>query len=205
MGKKVKVLASKPAKTMIEDPSKIGVDFGMGPIEPVKNVTSINEGDAVDLGGVELEVISIPGHTPGHIGLYDKLNRNIFVGDSIGYKIDENTFLPPIIPPWFTKEQFYASLDKLKKIKFDSICVAHYGLWDGSDAKKILDESKTVFDNFWNFFEDNRDKLDDTGYITKSLIQKYLSKSKEKDRPGKSLLMLLIGMREGFKYANKIK
>lgn len=171
----------------------------------MKNVTPLDEGDAVDLGGVELEVMSIPGHSPGHIALYDKSNRNIFVGDSIGYKIDENTFLAPIIPPWFNKEQFYASLDKLKKVKFDSICVGHYGLWDGSDAKKILDEAKTVFDNYWNFFEENIDKLDDVGYLSKSIIQKYLSKSKERERPGKSLIMLLVGMREGFKYANKLK
>lgn len=34
LGKKVKVCASKAAQPMIEDPSKIGFDFGMGPIEP---------------------------------------------------------------------------------------------------------------------------------------------------------------------------
>nr|MDO8079471.1 MBL fold metallo-hydrolase [Candidatus Freyarchaeota archaeon] len=206
MGKKVKVFAGKNAKIMIEDPSKIGYDFGMGPIEPVTNVTALDDGDAVDLGGVELEVITVPGHTPGHIALYDKANRNIFVGDSIGYKVDETTFLAPIIPPWFNKENFYSTLNKLKRVKFNSICVGHFGLWDGSDAKNILNEAKKVFDNYWNFFQENKDKLDDIDYLRKTITQKYLPKSKAVERVGEAFPMLLAThMRDGFKYANKLK
>jgi len=200
----VKVYASRIAKPLIEDPSKIEYDFGIGPVKPVKNVIPLDEGDVINLGGVELEVISTPGHTPGHIALYDKRNKNIFVGDSIGNKIDDTTFIPSHNPPWFNKEQFYSTLEKLSKINFNSICLGHYGCWNGADAKNILNEAKKVFENFWSFFEANKDKLDDINYLTKTLIQKYLSKSKTLERVGEAFATIIVTwLRDGFKYYHK--
>jgi glyoxylase-like metal-dependent hydrolase (beta-lactamase superfamily II) len=205
MGGKVKVFAGKLAKPMIEDPSKIGYDFGMGPIEPVKNVTPLEEGDVVDLGGVELEVIAVPGHAPGHIALYDKANKNIFLGDSIGNKVDVTTFIPSHNPPWFNKEQYYETLDKLKKVSFDTACLGHYGCWEGPDAKNLLDDAKQVFENFWGFFDANRDKLDDIAYLTKSLVEKYMSESKTVDRVGEAFATVVITwLRDGFKHYHHI-
>jgi len=205
MGQRVEVYASKKAQPMIEDPSKIGYDFGMGEIEPVENVIPLDEGDAVDLGGVELEVINVPGHTPGHIALYDKSIRNIFVGDSIGNKVDATTFIPSHNPPWFDPDQFYETLNKLKKVSFDSICLGHYGCWDGEDTKNILDEAKQIFENVWSFFEANIDKLDDINYFVESLSKRYLSESKTIERVGEAFATFVITwLRDGFKHAKKI-
>ena len=41
------------------------------------------EGEVIDLGGITLEVIHIPGHTPGSIALLDKENRLLIGGDSV--------------------------------------------------------------------------------------------------------------------------
>ena len=41
------------------------------------------EGDIIDIGGRSLEVVLIPGHTPGSIGLLDRKNRTIATGDTI--------------------------------------------------------------------------------------------------------------------------
>jgi glyoxylase-like metal-dependent hydrolase (beta-lactamase superfamily II) len=41
------------------------------------------EGDALDIGGRTLEIISIPGHTPGSIALLDRTNRILVAGDSV--------------------------------------------------------------------------------------------------------------------------
>ena len=41
------------------------------------------EGDVIDLGGRSLEVVLIPGHTPGSVGLLDRKNRTIATGDTI--------------------------------------------------------------------------------------------------------------------------
>lgn len=44
----------------------------------------LKEGDAFDLGGVRLEVLETPGHTPGCICLLDRTHRVLFAGDMIG-------------------------------------------------------------------------------------------------------------------------
>lgn len=47
------------------------------------DVSPLWEGDVIDLGGRSLEVILIPGHTPGSIALLDAENRILFSGDTV--------------------------------------------------------------------------------------------------------------------------
>ena len=44
---------------------------------------NIEDGQVFDLGGVELEAIHLPGHTPGEIVLLDRQDRILFSGDGI--------------------------------------------------------------------------------------------------------------------------
>lgn len=48
---------------------------------------AINDGDVFDLGKLTLEVISIPGHTPGGIFLLLREKRVLFTGDSINHHL----------------------------------------------------------------------------------------------------------------------
>ena len=100
MGRDVTVYTSSKAKPIIEGPTRMAYDYGVGTIGPVKNIIPLEEGDVVDLGGAELEIMDVCGHAPGHVALYDRANRNIFLGDSIGNKIDPTTFVPSHSRPW---------------------------------------------------------------------------------------------------------
>jgi glyoxylase-like metal-dependent hydrolase (beta-lactamase superfamily II) len=44
---------------------------------------AVKEGDSIDLGGRRLEVIEVPGHTPGSIALLDHRGKLLFAGDHI--------------------------------------------------------------------------------------------------------------------------
>lgn len=48
-------------------------------------VAPLWERDVIDLGGRSFEVIHLPGHTPGSIGLLDRAGRILIGGDSISY------------------------------------------------------------------------------------------------------------------------
>lgn len=48
-----------------------------------RTVRPLWDGDVVDLGGRELEVIALPGHTPGSIALLDRASGMLFSGDPI--------------------------------------------------------------------------------------------------------------------------
>jgi glyoxylase-like metal-dependent hydrolase (beta-lactamase superfamily II) len=54
-------------------------------------VLPVFEGDAIDLGGRELEVVHVPGHTPGSITLLDKNERCLLGGDPI--QIDGDIYM----------------------------------------------------------------------------------------------------------------
>ncbi|VVP14685.1 MBL fold metallo-hydrolase [Pseudomonas fluorescens] len=43
----------------------------------------IDEGDVVDLGDTAFEVLHLPGHSPGSIGLWEKNSGTLFSGDAI--------------------------------------------------------------------------------------------------------------------------
>ena len=96
-GKQIEVLASSAAIPLLANSSFNDV-FGGGPYESIQDVTSVKEGDAIDLGGIALRIYDIPGHCRGHIAILDEKNRNLFVGDALGIKVSDDIFLPPFMP-----------------------------------------------------------------------------------------------------------
>ncbi len=48
-----------------------------------QDIVAVWDGDTVDLGGLSLHIIHIPGHTSGSIALLDRENRILIGGDSI--------------------------------------------------------------------------------------------------------------------------
>lgn len=51
-------------------------------IRPWKSTHALQDGERVDLGGRELEVIFTPGHTPDSLALLDRRNGLLFTGDT---------------------------------------------------------------------------------------------------------------------------
>lgn len=43
----------------------------------------LEEGDVVDLGDVRFEIVHLPGHSPGGIGLFDASSGTLYAGDAI--------------------------------------------------------------------------------------------------------------------------
>lgn len=71
----------------------------------------VNEGHVFDLGGRCVEVLEIPGHTPGSIALFDRANRILFTGDTVS---DAPIFF---VEGDYDAEQYLQSLDKLLALR----------------------------------------------------------------------------------------
>ena len=52
--------------------------------------THVGDGEVLNYGGHRLEVIATPGHTPGHLCLYDRANKIMFLGDHVLFDITPN-------------------------------------------------------------------------------------------------------------------
>lgn len=55
------------------------------------HLKAVNDGDTIDLGDRKLEILSVAGHTPGSIVIFDPATGDLFSGDSLG----NNSYLPP--------------------------------------------------------------------------------------------------------------
>lgn len=55
--------------------------FGFQPVEAFLPNTWLNHNDKIVVGTLELEVKHCPGHTPGHVVLYENKSSQVIVGD----------------------------------------------------------------------------------------------------------------------------
>jgi glyoxylase-like metal-dependent hydrolase (beta-lactamase superfamily II) len=106
------------------------------PKEPIE-FTPLEEGDTIHIGEYSFEIIDIPGHTPGHIGLYEKKHKIFFCGDHILNKITPN------IAFWGFQygdilSVYFDSLRKVYEYDIDHLFSAHRSIVE--DHKKRIDE-----------------------------------------------------------------
>ena len=52
-------------------------------LKPAKKVRTAEDGDIIDTGDRSFEVMHLPGHSPGSIGLWEAETRTLFSGDAI--------------------------------------------------------------------------------------------------------------------------
>ena len=60
-----------------------GYDVRSFRIKPARHVLPIGEGDIVDTGDRAFEVLHLPGHSPGGIGLWEASTGTLFSGDAL--------------------------------------------------------------------------------------------------------------------------
>lgn len=66
--------------------------FDVKPVQPIDHY--LNEGENIKFGNTELEVIHVPGHTPGHVVFYNKEAEILIAGDVLFYGSIGRTDLP---------------------------------------------------------------------------------------------------------------
>ncbi|MBQ2667082.1 MAG: MBL fold metallo-hydrolase [Clostridia bacterium] len=59
-----------------------------------EDVIDIRDGDVIDLGGVEIEVLELGGHTPGSVLFVDRTHKCLFTGDALGLWMQVPMALP---------------------------------------------------------------------------------------------------------------
>lgn len=86
----------------------------------------LKENDRIEIGDYSFEVVEIPGHTPGHIGLYDRKHKLFFCGDHILERIT------PSILFWGYEVDimgsYIKSLKKIFEMEIDYLFCAHFSI-----------------------------------------------------------------------------
>jgi glyoxylase-like metal-dependent hydrolase (beta-lactamase superfamily II) len=71
------------ASHLFTRPRPTSLDLGDGSLAPFPVERWLRDGDRIDLGGTELEVIHTPGEAPDHICLLDRREGILFCGDML--------------------------------------------------------------------------------------------------------------------------
>jgi len=85
--------------------------------------TLVKEGDVIDIGDFHFQCVATPGHSPGHMCLYEANKKILVAGDHILFDITPN------IAYWLEMEdtlgEYLASLEKVKKLDVDLVLTGH--------------------------------------------------------------------------------
>jgi glyoxylase-like metal-dependent hydrolase (beta-lactamase superfamily II) len=71
------------AEELITALPRAGYELGAYRVEPAAPTRVVEEGDVVDTGDRAFEVLHLPGHSPGSIGLWEAATGTLFSGDAI--------------------------------------------------------------------------------------------------------------------------
>lgn len=85
--------------------------------------TFVEEGDILRYGGYALKAIETPGHTPGHMCLYDAQKKILFCGDHILGTITPNISIE--LNAENPLQEYLESLEKAEKLDVELLLTAH--------------------------------------------------------------------------------
>ncbi len=116
------------------------MDYLWGDVEPIEQnrVTSVHDGDVLEVGGLHITAIETPGHARHHhaYALTTREHGKIcFTGDVGAMVMPEGDFIAvPTPPPEFDLDVWLDSLAKLESHEFDAIFPTHFGKFENPNA-----------------------------------------------------------------------
>lgn len=108
-------------------------------VHPASRLSPLREGDTVELTGLSWEVLWLPGHADGHLGLWQPSERLLIAGDAVLPRISPNVGLyaysrPDPLGDYLTTLARIEALDPARTV------VGHYGpiITDGAARAREL-------------------------------------------------------------------
>ncbi|MFT5218284.1 MAG: glyoxylase-like metal-dependent hydrolase (beta-lactamase superfamily II) [Planctomycetota bacterium] len=103
-------------------------------VTPAPLTGYLDEGDVVDLGDRVLQIMHLPGHSPGSIALFDVKSKTLFSGDVIyDGELYDTVYHSD-------KLRYRESLTRLRELDVDTIHGGHYGSFGKTRFMRIIDD-----------------------------------------------------------------
>jgi glyoxylase-like metal-dependent hydrolase (beta-lactamase superfamily II) len=88
--------------------------------------------ERIDIGGISLEAIHTPGHTPGHLAFYIPEADLLFAAD-----VDLTSFGPFYGHDFADIDEFLQSIERLKRLNATIVTTGHAGPFNGQVSEKF--------------------------------------------------------------------
>lgn len=118
----------------------------------------LDEGDVIDLGDSVYQILHLPGHSPGSIGLWDKTNKVLFSGDALynGQLLDSLYHS--------NKEIYLNTLERIESLGAKVFHGGHEPSFDARRMKQIIAgyrQGRNTLGNIEQWFEESKNNLGD--------------------------------------------
>jgi len=110
---------------------------------------AIEAGETLDLGAIELEVLGLPGHSPGHLGVWHPPSGTAIVIDAVlerGLYTTAGDLVGP--PPYSSVESYRGTIGRLRDLAPERLGTSHYPPIEGrGEVTTFLDASERFVDD----------------------------------------------------------
>ncbi len=111
---------------------------GFGPIS-----RRVEGGEELDLGDRVVEVLHVPGHSPGHLAVHDPSTGVLAISDAILGDAVPLADGSPAFPPTYRFERTYLeTIEHVRALSPRLLATAHYGVFEGEAIGDFLDTSR---------------------------------------------------------------
>ena len=119
----------------------------LGPDVPVD--LRLGGDETIRLGDeLTVQVLHLPGHSPGHVGLWEPVSRTAIVTDAVlgrGLLDMEGNVIHP--PPYFDVDAYVGTVARLQSLRPAVLLTAHYDVLEGDAVDRFLEASLTFADD----------------------------------------------------------
>jgi glyoxylase-like metal-dependent hydrolase (beta-lactamase superfamily II) len=124
-----------------DEETKASILEDLGGDSPID--AGLRGGETMRLGpDRRIEILHLPGHTPGHLGIWDPKNGAAIIIDAVLetgiYDREGNRLIPP---RYFDVTRYQSTIRRLQSMRPEHLLTAHYPPMQGQEALDFLDRS----------------------------------------------------------------
>jgi glyoxylase-like metal-dependent hydrolase (beta-lactamase superfamily II) len=116
------------------DPLPAGFDAASWRLPAMPATGTVTEGDRIDLGGRALTVLHTPGHSPGHLCLFEPATGFLFSADAI----HEGELFDAV--PGASIPDLLATHRRLAALPVSRVFPGHFETFDGARMRALIDD-----------------------------------------------------------------
>ena len=135
---------------------------------------ALRGGELFDLGDRVIRVLHTPGHSDGHLALWDETNSALVIGDAtLGSTVPTAAGDPAFPPTYRDTDPYLASIEQFRALDADLLLTAHYPVFEADAVVAFLDESRDYTDTLDAAIAET---LGDTGQTTLEIIHRIAAR-----------------------------
>jgi glyoxylase-like metal-dependent hydrolase (beta-lactamase superfamily II) len=135
---------------------------------------AVTGGERVGLGGGwEVEILHVPGHTYGHLAIYDPRSRALVVADAVLADVVPHADGRPAFPPTYRYvDSYLATIGRCEALRPELLLTAHYPTMETDVASEFLARSRAFVEKADQVVLDELDAAGAQGLTLRQLLDR---------------------------------